>query len=211
MKTNKKNIQKKSALFEMINKLIDIRIKKILPGIVKEEVEAYILLLNEQLTEQPESNSKKSELSSMVTLSESVAPVEAPRQFSRPVPQKPAIRTGNSKLDEAILSAGSRKEYESNTGFGMVSQMEEGFNRMAFAQESMQSGFEEYPNLMNKPAFTQNDMGALPSINQSKPMYTVDTMTGADGRRISSDSYAGQLVNSVMNRDYSELVKRFKK
>lgn len=199
-----KQKNKKNLIAELVNKLVDARIKKILPEMVKNEVNSYILLLNEQIEEKNDvANKPKATPSMMNMVNESVQrePMSV-REEAFPQRKKPQVKTGNPAIDAVLTQTDSRREYEKNSGFALSSQME---GTPSFAP-MIQEGMEEYPNLMNRQVFTHKDIGMI-----HKPVATVDTMISAEGKRVSSDSYAGQLVNSVMNRDYTELVKRFKK
>jgi hypothetical protein len=98
------------------------------------------------------------------------------------------IRTGNSVLDNILKSTKGGIMHDAAPG--------------STIQES-------YDNLMGKDVFTSNDMNSLPSVQQQNK--SVNNIAGHSGRRIDSNSAVGTAIEKAMNRDYTELVKRFNK
>lgn len=168
---------KKKTTINSLNKLIDERIKELLPHLIKEAVDTAVSVVLEQTSKESHSQIKESSDTPLMDILQSQGNGEVRKQPT----QKNTIKTGNPALD-AVLNETAGGLPTGNTS-------------------------SEYRNLMNKEMFTSNDMGAFPSVKQK----TVDTMRGNHGATIDSSSTVGKAIDAAMNRDYSELVKRFKK
>jgi len=174
---------KKNKTIELLNRFIDERIKAILPGLIEEGVRMHMKALTES------SHSDSSLLNALGSaLETSKKPINENIEQANTAPMKPRkqmnFNTGNSAID-SILRA----------------------TRGGIPQAPGATINESYRNLMGVETFTSDDMGKFPSVQKKSIAET----TGHSGRSIDANSEMGKVLDAAMNRDYSELVKKFKK
>jgi len=116
-------------------------------------------------------------------------------EFSQPnnTNHKPKIKTGNPIIDSVL----------EETDGGVPSDP---------ADRAYTQMINEYRNLMDKEMFTSGDMSAIMNSGPTTVAApATQTTVGIEGNRLNTTTEAGKAVASALTRDYSELVKRFKK
>lgn len=78
-------------------------------------------------------------------------------------------------------------------------------------RDPTQNAMDEYRNLLNTDTFTMADEETILTHGRMPQQASVSSMRGNTGAKIDPNSSTGQAIDAAMNRDYSELVKRFKK